>query len=62
MELQLGLLMLLFTPQAAVLLGVLGYFSGSVGVWINRKPPVGQWLDRPTSTVFIVLGVRTIVA
>ena len=60
MELQLGLLGLLFAAQAAVLFGVLGYFSGSVGGWINRKPQVGKWLDRLAGTVFIVLGVRMI--
>ena len=62
MELQLGLLGLLFTAQAAVLFGLLGYFSGSVGAWINRQPQVGQWLDRLAGTVFIALGVRMIVA
>jgi len=61
-ELQLGLLGLLFTAQAAVLFGLLGYFSGSVGGWINRKPKVGVWLDRLAGTVFIALGVRMIVA
>ncbi len=60
MELQLGLLGLLFTAQAAVLFGLLGYFSGSVGGWINRKPQVGKWLDRLAGTVFIALGVRMI--
>ena len=62
MELQLGLLGLLFTAQAAVLFGLLGYFSGSVGGWINRKPEVGVWLDRLAGTVFVALGVRVIVA
>ena len=61
MELQLGLLGLLFTAQAAVLFGLLGYFSGSVGGWINRKPKVGVWLDRLAGTVFVALGVRMIV-
>ncbi len=61
MELQLGLLGLLFTAQAAVLFGLLGYFSGTVGGWINRKPQVGKWLDRLAGTVFIALGVRMIV-
>ena len=62
MELQLGLLGLLFTAQAAVLFGLLGYFSGSVGGWINRRPQVGVWLDRLAGTVFIALGVRMMVA
>jgi len=57
-EWQLGLLGLLFTAQAALLFGLLGYFSGSVGAWLNRRPSVGQWLDRLAGTVFIGLGLR----
>jgi threonine/homoserine/homoserine lactone efflux protein len=60
-EWQLGQLGLLFTAQAAVLFGLLGYFSGSVGGWINRKPQVGVWLDRLAGTVFVGLGVRMMV-
>jgi threonine/homoserine/homoserine lactone efflux protein len=61
MEWQLGLLGLLFTAQAVVLFGLLGYFSGSIGVWLNRKPSVGLWLDRLAGMVFIGLGLRMIV-
>lgn len=57
-EWQLGLLGLLFTAQAALLFGLLGYFSGGVGAWLNRRPSAGQWLDRLAGTVFIGLGVR----
>lgn len=57
-EWQLGLLGLLFTAQAVVLFGLLGWFSGSVGAWLNRRPSVGLWLDRLAGTVFIGLGVR----
>jgi len=57
-EWQLGLLGVLFTAQAAVLFGLLGYFSGSVGAWLNRRPTAGQWLDRLAGTVFIGLGLR----
>jgi threonine/homoserine/homoserine lactone efflux protein len=59
---QLGLLGLLFTAQAAVLFGLLGYFSGTVGAWINRKPRVGVWMDRLAGVVFVGLGVRMMVA
>jgi len=62
MEWQLGLLGLLFTAQAAALFCLLGYFSGSVGAWVNRKPGVGRWLDRMAGTVFVALGSRMIVA
>ncbi|WP_283151126.1 LysE family translocator [Silvimonas soli] len=56
---QLGLV---FTAQAAVLFGLLGYFSGAVGQWLNRRPRAGLWLDRIAGTIFVGLGVRLIVA
>ncbi len=56
---QLGLL---FTLQACVLFGALGYFSGAVGKWINRHPRAGLWLDRGAGAVFVGLGLRLIVA
>ncbi|MDR7271407.1 threonine/homoserine/homoserine lactone efflux protein [Pelomonas saccharophila] len=61
-EWQLGLLGLLFTAQAALLFGLLGYFSGGVGAWLNQRPSAGQWLDRLAGTVFIGLGVRMMAA
>ncbi len=56
---QLGLI---FTVQACVLFGLLGYFSGAIGKWINRSPRAGLWLDRAAGTIFVGLGVRLIVA
>ncbi|SFU65034.1 LysE family translocator [Pseudoduganella namucuonensis] len=56
---QLGLI---FTLQACVLFGLLGYFSGTVGKWINRNPRAGLWLDRTAGAIFIGLGVRLIAA
>jgi threonine/homoserine/homoserine lactone efflux protein len=57
---QLGLLGLLFTAQAAVIFGLLGYFSGHIGAYLNRTPSAGKWLDRLAGTVFVALGVRMI--
>lgn len=59
---QLAQLGLLFTAQAAVLFGLLGWFSGAIGTGLNRRPAVGPWLDRLAGTVFIALGLRLIVA
>jgi threonine/homoserine/homoserine lactone efflux protein len=56
---QLGLL---FTLQACILFGLLGYFSGAVGKWINRNPRAGLWLDRVAGTIFVGLGLRLIIA
>jgi threonine/homoserine/homoserine lactone efflux protein len=56
--LQIALLGLTFTAQAALLFGLLGYFSGAIGQWINRQPRVGLWLDRVAGAVFVALGLR----
>ncbi|MDR0440603.1 MAG: LysE family translocator, partial [Candidatus Accumulibacter sp.] len=56
---QLGIV---FTAQAALLFGLLGYFSGGVGLWLQRHAHAGAWLDRLAGTIFVALGVRMIVA
>ena len=56
---QLGLI---FTAQACVLFGLLGYFSGQVGQWISASPKASLWLDRVAGTIFVALGLRLIVA
>lgn len=56
---QLGLL---FTLQGCLLFGLLGYFSGAVGAWINRKPRAGLWLDRIAGAIFVGLGLRMLLA
>ena len=55
---QLGLV---FTVQAALLFSLLGYFSGTVGQWLQRHESAGVWLDRLAGTIFVALGVRLIV-
>jgi len=60
--LQIGLLGLLFTLQAAVLFGLLGFFAGSVGRWLQRRPGAGLWLDRLAGVLFVGLGLRLILA
>lgn len=56
---QLGLL---FTAQACLLFGLLGYFAGAVGKWIKRHPRAGLWLDRVAGAIFVALGLRLILA
>lgn len=55
---QLGLLGITFALQAAVLFGLLGFFSGTIGQWLNRHPKAGPLLDRAAGIVFIGLGLR----
>jgi threonine/homoserine/homoserine lactone efflux protein len=59
-NLQTALLGLTFTLQAAVLFGLLGACSGSVGAWLARRPRAGLWLDRAAGIVFLGLGLRLI--
>lgn len=56
---QLGLV---FTFQAAALFSLLGYFSGTIGQWLQRHEHAGVWLDRLAGTIFVALGVRLIVS
>ena len=59
---QIAWLGLIFTAQAAVLFGLLGYFSGTIGQWLNRTPRAGMWLDRIAGAIFVGLGLRLIVS
>lgn len=59
---QIAWLGLAFTVQAAVLFGLLGYFSGAIGQWLKRTPRAGMWLDRIAGAIFVGLGLRLIVA
>ena len=59
---QMALLGLTFTAQAALLFGLLGYFSGAVGQWLNARPKAAAILDRLAGTVFVALGLRLIVS
>ena len=61
-EWQLGWLGLLFSLQAAILFGLLGYFSGAIGLWLNRRPTAGRWLDRVAGLIFVALGTRMIIS
>lgn len=60
--LQTGLLGIVFSLQGALIFGLLGYFSGAVGQWLNRSPGAGKWLDRIAGAVFVALGLRLLIA
>jgi threonine/homoserine/homoserine lactone efflux protein len=53
---------LLFTLAALVVFGAIGWFAGSLGERLARRPRIGAWLDRAAGAVFVVLGVRLLVA
>jgi len=50
-----------FTLQAALLFGLLGYFAGQVGQWLDRNKGAGLWLDRLAGTVFVGLGLKLVI-
>ncbi len=50
-----------FAVQSAVIFGLLGYFSGTVGQWLKSKPRLGLSMDRLAGVVFIGLGLRLVV-
>ena len=59
---QMAWLGIIFTLQAGVIFGLLGYFSGTVGQWINTNPRLGTAMDRLTGVIFVGLGLRLIVS
>ena len=59
---QIAQLGTLFTLQAAVLFGLLGYFAGAIGQWLAKHGKAGLWLDRLAGGVLVALGLRLIVS
>ena len=59
---QIAQLGLIFTLQAALLFGTLGYAAGSIGHWLQGRPRAGLWLDRLAGAIFIGLGLRLLVS
>lgn len=54
---QLGLL---FTAQAALVFGLLGYFAGHAGSWLNTSRRRSMLLDRIAGSIFALLGMKLI--
>jgi threonine/homoserine/homoserine lactone efflux protein len=48
----------LFTVQAALVFGAIGWYAGSLGERLARRPMVGAWLDRAAGAIFVALGLR----
>jgi threonine/homoserine/homoserine lactone efflux protein len=61
-NLQTAALGIIFTAQAALLFGLLGFFSGSVGAWLAKRPNAGMWLDRLAGGIFVALGLKLLVS
>ena len=59
---QIAQLGVLFTIQAVVVFGAIGYFAGDIGERLARRPAAGAWLDRAAGGIFVALGLRLLVA
>jgi threonine/homoserine/homoserine lactone efflux protein len=59
---QMAQLGVIFTLQAALIFGGIGWFAGRLGQWLARRPSVGAWLDRIAGGLFVALGLRLIIA
>jgi threonine/homoserine/homoserine lactone efflux protein len=55
---QIAQLGVLFTAMTVVIFGAIGWFAGSVGERLARRPAIGTWLDRVAGGIFVALGLR----
>ncbi len=58
MTFQFLLLGSVFAFCGLLFLCALGYFSGSIGQYINRNPAMARWVNRISGTILLLLGVR----
>ncbi len=59
-SLQMILLGLIFMVLVAIIFGSLGYFAGSFGDWILKKPGFSKLMNMTSATIFCALGVKLI--
>lgn len=57
---QMILLGLMFMILVAIIFGSLGYFAGSFGDWVLKKPGFSKWMNLASATVFGALGLKLI--
>jgi threonine/homoserine/homoserine lactone efflux protein len=55
---QIAQLGVVFTLQAAIVFGAIGWFAGGLGERLARSPRIGTWLDRAAGAIFVALGLR----
>jgi len=55
---QSAVLGLVFAVQTVLVFGLLGWFAGTVGGWLQRRANFGRRLDQATGVLFIGLGLR----
>ena len=60
--LQMLLLGFIFMVQGMVIFTLIGFFSGSVGRWIGRRPRAGSYFTWLAGGIFATLGLRLALA
>lgn len=55
---QAALLGAVFSAQTVLVFGMLGWFAGLIGGWLQRRAGFGRRLDQATGVLFIALGLR----
>jgi threonine/homoserine/homoserine lactone efflux protein len=55
---QIAQLGTLFTIATVVIFCAIGWFAGSIGERLARRPAIGTWLDRVAGGIFVALGLR----
>lgn len=56
--LQMIMLGCIFVVLVAILFGLVGWFAGSLGAWLQQRPRTGRRLDLGAGTVLIGLGLK----
>ena len=56
--LQMALLGFIFMGQGVVIFTLIGFFSGSVGGWLGRRPLAGRYFTWLAGGIFALLGLR----
>ena len=52
----------IFMAQALVIFTLIGFFSGSVGGWLQRRPRAGLYFNWLAGGIFALLGLRLALA
>jgi threonine/homoserine/homoserine lactone efflux protein len=61
-SLQMAILGMIFSLISICLFSLLGYFSGSIGLWLRARANIGKWLDRFAGGLFIGLSIHLILS
>jgi threonine/homoserine/homoserine lactone efflux protein len=55
---QSAVLGLVFALQTVLVFGLIGWFAGAVGAWLQRRAGFGRRLDQAAGVLFLGLGLR----